>query len=412
MMKRILTSLIICISTYSFICAGGTNDLKFQVKNPNNFSLIDAFIEIEVENVEQSFLIKNGNEVIPYQVITNEEGIKSICLVLNLNANEEKILSVSYINEREEPYYPIRTYAELAMKPGNIYYDGKFRGNSFVNVTKLKVPLIHTDHDALFKYEGPGWESEKVGYRFYLDWRNAIDIFGKKKDQLILANVGIHDTVAKDDSYHSMQDWGMDIFKVGSSLGIGSLGMWYNGKVNMVSKTDSIYCEITKNGPIKSEVKTNYFGWRVGDNKYNLQAKLSITAGSRFTKNEIEISDNPHNIVTGIAKYSGTEFFRSNFTGEWSYIALYGDQTLVGDIDKLGLAIFYRNEDLIDLTEDNLSYIIKLRPMNGKTHYYFCAAWEQEENGIKNLEQFKEYLFQTQQLLNNPIIVTIERSGN
>lgn len=412
MMKRILTSLIICISTYSFICTGGTNDLKFQVKNPNNFSLIDAFIEIEVENVEQSFLIKNGNEVIPYQVITNEEGIKSICLVLNLNANEEKILSVSYIDEREEPNYPIRTYAELAMKPGNIYYDGKFRGNSFVNVPKLKVPVIHTDHDALFKYEGPGWESEKVGYRFYLDWRNAIDIFGKKKDQLILASVGIHDTVAKDDSYHSMQDWGMDIFKVGSSLGIGSLGMWYNGKVNMVSKTDSIYCEITKNGPIKSEVKTNYFGWRVGDNKYNLQAKLSITAGSRFTKNEIEISDNPHNIVTGIAKYSGTEFFRSNFTGEWSYIALYGDQTLVGDNDKLGLAIFYRNEDLIDLTEDNLSYIIKLRPMNGKTHYYFCAAWEQEENGIKNLEQFKEYLFQTQQLLNNPIIVTIERSGN
>lgn len=411
MMKAILTNLIICVSTYSFICAGATNDFNIQIKNPNNFSLIDAFIEIEVENVNQSFLIKNNNDVIPYQVFTNEGGIKSICLVLNLNANEEKTLTVLFIDEKEKPNYLSRTYAELAMKLGNIYYDGKFRGNSFVNVTKLKVPGIHTDHDALFKYEGPGWESEKVGYRYYLDWRNAIDIFGKKKDQLILANVGIYDTVAKDDSYHLMQDWGMDIFKVGSSLGIGSLGMWQDGKVNMVSKTDSVYCEITKNGPIKSEIKTNYFGWQVGDNKFNLQTTLSITAGSRFTKNEIEISNNPKNIVTGIAKYGGTEFFKSNLSGEWSYIALYGDQTLVSDNDKLGLAIFYRSEDFIDLAEDNLSYIIKLKPENVKTHYFFCAAWEQEENGIKNIKQFKEYLFQTQQLLNNPIIVTIERSG-
>ena len=99
------------------------------------------------------------------------------------------------------------------MKTNNVYFDKRFRGNKFVNVTQLRVPAIHTDHDALFKYEGPGWESEKVGYRFYLDWRNATDIFGKKNNKLILDQVGTHDTVAKDDSYHSMQDWGMDILK-------------------------------------------------------------------------------------------------------------------------------------------------------------------------------------------------------
>ncbi len=136
------------------------------------------------------------------------------------------------------------------MKFNSSYKDKKFTDEPFQNFTKVVVPQIHTDHDALFKYEGPGWESEKVGYRFYLDWRNATDIFGKKTDELVLHKVGINDIVAKDDSYHEMQEWGMDIFKVGNTLGIGSIGMMKNDSIDMVSKTDEIICEIKHNGPI------------------------------------------------------------------------------------------------------------------------------------------------------------------
>jgi len=326
-------------------------------------------------------------------------------LVVELTPNEEKIHTFTFDpGERKSPFKS-RTYAELAMKSGDLYYDGKFRGNSFTNVTKIKVPAIHTDHDALFKYEGPGWESEKVGYRFYLDWRNATDIFGKKKDTLILAGVGVHDTSAKDDSYHQMQDWGMDIFKVGNSLGIGATGMMIDGKVIMISETDSIYCEINENGPVRSAVKTSYFGWKAGEKKYNIESELSITAGSRLTKSKIKISGNPPNIVTGLAKYPGTFYFKSEMKGDWSYIALYGNQTLVSDNDKLGIAVFFRTEELKELTEDELSHIVVLEPDNNKTEYYFCAAWEQEQHGIRNLEEFKNYLKEIQSLLNNPLIV-------
>ena len=406
-MKSIITLTLYITFFCSFLCNSQQNTFLVKVKNPNNFSLIDAYVELNTEELERNFTIKDGDEIIPYQVIADDLNEHAICLVLNLKPNEEKILTVIHGEETKTPKFESRTYAELGMKPGNIYSDGRFRGDTFINVTKIKVPLIHKDHDALFKYEGPGWESEKVGYRFYLDWRNAIDIFGKKKDQLVLANVGVHDTVAKDDSYHNMQDWGMDIFKVGNSLGIGSIGMWHDGKVNMVSKTDSIFCEITQNGPIKSEVKTNYFGWKVGEKKFNLESKLSITAGSRLSKNEIHVSDNPSNVVTGLAKYSGTQFLKSDISGEWSYIALYGNQTLVSKEDKLGIAIFYKTENFRELIEDESSYILNLKPFSGKVDYYFCAAWEQEENGIKNFDDFKNYLSQTQQLLNNPPTIEI-----
>jgi hypothetical protein len=408
-MKLLIVYSFLILVFYPDVINSQQNIAHIRLKNPNYISVQDYYFEFSLDDFKTNFIIKDRNDLIPYQIIQNNSDYKKIGLVLSLKPNEEKILTVIQGEETKTPKFESRTYAEISVKPGNIYFDGHFRGNAFVNVTKIKVPLIHKDHDALFKYEGPGWESEKVGYRFYLDWRNAIDIFGKKKNQLVLANVGVHDTVAKDDSYHNMQDWGMDIFKVGNSLGIGSIAMWHDGKVNMVSKTDSIYCEITENGPIKSEVKTNYFGWEVGEKKFNLESKLSITAGSRLSKNEIDISDDPSNIVTGLAKYPGTQFFQNDILGEWSYIALYGNQTLVSITDKLGIALFFKSKDLEELTEDDLSHILKLKPKNGKIDYYFCAAWEQEENGIKNFDNFKKYLNQTQQLLNNPPTIEIRK---
>jgi hypothetical protein len=64
------------------------------------------------------------------------------------------------------------------------------------------------------------------------------------------------------------------------------------------------------------------------------------------------------------------------------------------------------------LTEDELSYIVKLKPENGRVEYYFCAAWEHEPNGIKNRNEFIKYLDDTLELLNNPPVVKIEGSGN
>jgi hypothetical protein len=377
------------------------------IKNPLDFDIKDAVIVTEINTNLKTFdLLNEGNEI-PFQIVT-EENKSVLKFVIDLNKNETKTLQLVTSNANKLKEFKSRTHAELSAKTNNVYFDKRFRGNKFDKVNNYKVPAIHTDHDALFKYEGPGWESELVGYRFYLDWRNATDIFGKKKNQLILDQVGNHDTVAKDDSYHSMQEWGMDIFKVGSSLGIGSIGMWADDKVNMVSVTDSIICTIPYTGPIEAKIITNYFGWKVGENKYNLVSDFSITAGSRLTKCDLKISDNADNIVTGLVKHENTELLKSGFSNGWNYLALYGKQTLVDENDELGIVIFYKQDQLIELTEDEMSYVIKLKPEQQNVTYYFAAAWNQEENRIKNIEQFKKYLEKTLQQLNTPVIVDVK----
>ncbi len=402
------TKLMVLLSvSLLFAACSSQNPTIINITNPTDLSLKDALIETSIDPKLQNILLVSDGEEIPFQLVI-EDGKRILKFVTDITSQQTKVIRLEESTGSQTKKFNARTYSELSMKTNNVYFDKRFRGNKFENVTNLKVPAIHTDHDALFKYEGPGWESEKVGYRFYLDWRNATDIFGKKYDKLILDQVGTHDTVAKDDSYHSMQEWGMDIFKVGSSLGIGSIGMWADDKVNMVSKTDSVICSIPYTGPIEATVNTKYYGWQVGDKKYDLNSSFSISAGSRLTKCELQISNDAENIITGLAKYKGTELMKSNFKTGWNYLALYGNQTLVNENDKLGIVVFYKAEDLLELSEDELSYIIKLKPNNGDVTYYFAAAWEQEENGIKNISGFKKYLDETLITLNNPLIVEIK----
>ena len=117
-----------------------------------------------------------------------------------------------------------KTYAEVSVKEGGKWEGRKYIGGTFKNVQKLKLAPEHTDHSFDIRYEGPGWESNKIGYRLYLDWRNAIDIFGKKTEKIILPQVGQDGF----DSYHEMSDWGADILKAGKGIGIGSVDRYLN----------------------------------------------------------------------------------------------------------------------------------------------------------------------------------------
>jgi hypothetical protein len=166
-----------------------------------------------------------------------------------------------------------------------------------------------------------------------------------------------------------------------------------------------VFCKISANGPVKADITTLFYGWQVEDDKYSLRSDLSITAGSRLTKSELTISGNPENIVTGLAKDPNAEFYERRGGKKWSYIAVYGNHSLAGD--KLGIAVFFDNDNRITIKETYDSYAVLLKPSEEKIIYYFCAAWEKEPEGIKSKEEFISYLNQTLERLDNPVVVEI-----
>ncbi len=385
--------------------------LKLDVENSSAQMRKDAAVFLPVEKIEArhphfnagAFVVFHEQQELASQAndLDGDGDADQIVCVADFSPNETKALTIRYAKSGELPReYSKRTQAELSHKFGGTFVNRKYEDGAFQNVQYLRVPPEHTDHSFYIRYEGPGWESDKVGYRFYLDWRNASDIFGKKTPEMVLQNVGQDGF----DSYHAMADWGMDILKVGESLGIGSLAMWHDGKANRVAQTDSITCAIVANGAVQSQIQTKYFGWKIGAGSYDVVSDLSITAGSRLTEHAIEISGNPENLCTGIVKLENSTLLPPPETNSgWTYLATYGKQSLAND--HLGMAVLYRKHDLIEVTEDQFSHVIALKPANGRLTYYFLGAWEQEPNGIKTADEFEAYLKQTVTELNSPFAV-------
>lgn len=384
--------------------------LNLTVYNPSEFVRVDEDFLISFKLLDEGIhhfnpdhcIVKSAGKELPTQKIDqDQDGFPDHFLVIcDFEPMESKAMTVVQDPQLSRSKFRKRAQAELSVKEGGQFIDRVYHGGHFKNIQSLVVPPEHTDHSFYIRYEGPGWESDKIGYRLYLDWRNAIDIFGKKTSSLVLQDVGQDGF----DSYHEMSDWGMDILKVGESLGIGSFGMWHQGRVHRVSQTETVSCKIASDGPLEAAILTDYSGWTVADHKYDLSSLLSIRAGSRLTKNVLQISPPGDNLCTGIVKHPDvTLITHPAGHGEWNYLATYGSQSLAGD--HLGMAIIYREEQLLRKTEDDHSWVLVLSPSDGHLTYYFLAAWEGEVEGIKNVAEFSQYLVRILDGLNRPVTI-------
>lgn len=338
-----------------------------------------------------------GGTAAPSQAIDEDgDGKKDGLLALVDFAPGESKRVVIAAGGEPEATPPKLTQAEISHKVGGEWKPRKdkpelkeYVGGTFQNVTRLTPPPEHTDHSQFIRYEGPGIESDKVGYRVYLDWRNGFDIFGKKVSSPVLQKVGQDGF----ESYHHMADWGMDILKVGESLGAGGFGFWDGKKVELVSKVDGWTATITENGSLYSSFRIEYEGWKVADRKVDVTADFSMVGGSRAVRVKLRTSEDLSNLAIGIVKHPGTEVLQgpTELTGTaYTYAGSYGKQSLAGDL--LGMAVLFQNGAREAQKEDASSWVSVMNPRGKELEYYFLAAWQGEPGGIQNKDEFRSYL--------------------
>ncbi len=413
-MKKIMlisAPLLVVFSLLINGCCSQPEEHLFQVmvSNESDLAFTDHLAEIDLGSGEISIpdslfekMVLSSDKIRPYQMVDDDGDGRpeKLMILVDLEPGEQK--KITAVAGESASLFSPRTQAELSVKTGGEWKDRVYIGGAFENINYLRVPDEHRDHSLYIRYEGPGWESDKVGYRFYLDWRNAVDVFGKMTEEMVLQDVGQDGY----ESYHELGDWGMDVLKVGESLGLGSVGIWAGDKANRIAETDSIICRIAANGPLYSEIETDYYGWMAGSVKTDASSSLSITAGSRLTKHTINTSEELENLCTGIIKDKNARFLVPDAEKEgWTYIASYGKQSLAND--NLGLAVLFRSGDQLEITEDAHSNVVVLKPYGKTLTYYFLAAWEKEPGGITGEEEFVRYLEETLKRLDNPPAVSL-----
>ena len=374
------------------------------IKNNSPQTVVDYTLEIPVDKLGltiSNYMASFNGETVPVEVITDIYGEQNIILpISSINANEQIKIT---LQQGSADSYPKRTYAELSHKIGGEFVGHKYEGGySWVKPNYITLPGSFRDHSYYIKYEGPGWESDKVAFRFYLDNRNAIDVFGKKTSGIVLPAVGVDGF----DNYHNIADWGMDNLKVGKALGIGSIAVWDGEKAIRVEEKDSTTCLIPADGKIRSQVKTIYYGWNANGTKCNMTSLISIDAGSRTSHMELLVNKKIENIATGIIKSKNAEYLTGN-NGDWTYIATFGKQSLNNDMQ--GLIVFARTKNIKKITEDNLNHLMILEPKNGHVEYYFMPTWELDKEPVKTKEDMLRCIDEVMNRLNNKITYTITK---
>jgi hypothetical protein len=262
------------------------------------------------------------------------------------------------------------------------YIDGAYR-----EVQSIVVPADHVIQDKLFPIEGAGIESDRIGYRVYLDRRNAVDVFGKKQPGVVLNRIG-----QGNGSYHDESDWGMDFWHVGDSLGAGSLGVLENGFARQIGDPRRIVATVESPGPLLARLRIDDIGFTVGKRHNNLSAHYEIGAGSRLMKVSASASRRTP-LVAGIAKYDNTVLIRSAPKSGWGYFATWGRQSEDGK-DDVGMALFYPVHQIARTGDDGRSLYVLFRN-SAKAHYAVAAVWSKEGGGLSTEAEFGKYLAQT-----------------
>jgi rhamnogalacturonyl hydrolase YesR len=372
-----------------------------RAESPVYFSYYDLGLAADDPRLKALAPMVLGNLVPNQSIDVDGNGTKDGILVLvDFAPAETKMLRLVEDAGAAAKQFPKRTQAEVSHKVGGDWKprekDPKLKeyvGGTFQNVQAFTPPPEHTDHSNLIRYEGPGIESDKVAYRVYLDWRNGFDIFGKKTAAPVLQGIGLDGY----ESYHHMADWGMDILKVGESLGTGGFG-FYNEKnrtkpVALVSDVEGWDVTITENGSLYSSFRIRYRGWKVAGKKLDVTADFSMTAGSRLVHTRLHLSEELPKLAIGLVKHPGTELVEgsNDVTGRaFTYAGSWGKQALSEDM--LGMAVLMERGARELQTADTNNYISVVKPAGGRLEYYFLAAWQGEPGGIASKSDFAAYL--------------------
>jgi hypothetical protein len=306
-----------------------------------------------------------------------------LVFLCDLGAGESRKLIIEPVEAAAYPVFNRRTHLRFC----RVYepYDtawGDLRMKT--NDTKFTVPV--------YQMEGPAWENDIVAFRNYYDARNGIDIYGKRVPEMVLNSVGINGR-----NYHELADWGMDILKVGNSLGAGAIAIGVGDSLYRIGPCEEGRFRMICHGPVRTVFKLTYRNVPAGDRLYSVWQQISIYAGDDFYRNSVQVDGlkGDEELVTGIVDMHALAADLAE-VGNMKVMSTWGKQAMNGEI--LGMAVIFPSSEFKRYSEAPVSgsgivntHLVSLALSAGKpTQYAFLAAWELQDEKLKDKEYFNE----------------------
>ena len=283
------------------------------------------------------------------------------------------------------PQFPVRT---------NIRF-GRME-KPFEEVTDdLRMKTNDTKYTApVYQMEGPVWENDRIAFRNYYDARNGMDIFGKTTVEMVMDSVGVNGR-----DYHTLADWGMDILKVGNSLGAGAIAIGIGDSLYRIGACEEGKYRLVTEGPVRAILELTYRNVPAGDRLYQVVHQITIYAGGRSYWSKVWVSDlqGDEELVTGIVNLHNIPA-DTLAHAKMNIMYSLGNQGYSGEL--LGMGLLVKGDQLKRFWEAPLSgsgivntHLVSISlNIDKPSEYRFVAAWENSEPQIKNKEYFLHLL--------------------
>ncbi len=408
-------------------CQMAPNKSEITLSNSSSIDLTDKAISIErtrfpnlTEGIVYPSIISAQGDTIPSQLndLDDDKQWDELFFVVDLPAGATEKYSLQWINKKSN--YEIRSSARFGKRSS-----ADTPVEPATTETLYAKDLPKSIGFQRYQTDGPSWENDKVGFRHYLDGRNAKDLFGKTTSSISPENVGINEAGAVEDTYHVMNDWGRDILSVGNSVGIGGyalmtgdlllrLGVTVDDAINNVEKTDF---KITAEGPVKSVLSYHYENWQPDGRSYNVDETTSIWPGMYAYQNQVTFSglQGEENLLIGLVNSNNQNPLQEiPVNDQWQVLLTHDIQTY----DRqwwLGLALIVPRDLYLGYTEApktgqlSNTFLAKLKVENDKpVTYYVVAGWELSDERFKDPDFFRNYVEDLVKQLSANVEVTIK----
>lgn len=233
---------------------------------------------------------------------------------------------------------------------------------------------------APYRYDDVLWENDRTAHRIYGRALEAyeppsgsgIDAWGKKVRWPFMERQ-LHTGAQHDDHGE-----GVDFYNVGTSRGVGGLGVWFDNKLWTSRNYRAV--RILQNGPETASFEVDYAPWPVDVGRTVSETRrFSLSTGTNFTRILSTItSDHPDPLTIGIGlckrpnNFGQSAFFQDRQIGAFSAWGATDP-----DHGNMGIAVLVDPAMISDVVADADNYLVLLNVRPGQQFgYSIGAAWD------------------------------------
>lgn len=323
------------------------NALDFSVKNNSDFDRKNEIVEIGVSSVDFNFnksfvILDQHKKEVPYQLIKDKEG---------------KVLSFIF-----QATVPASSTADYKLKKGK----------------PSKVKALTSARFVPERKDDFAWENDFAAYRMYgpalakENPSNGVDLWLKRTTELVV-DTFYYNEINLHKSYHT--DWGngLDLYKVGHTLGAGGFAPYVNDSLYVGNQFDSY--EVISNGPLRSKFKLIYNNFKVADKNYKTEVVITSDAGSLMNKAEIKLigEDAGIKMAAGIVLHDAKGDIQTG--SDWTTYGEVGISEFGVPSGNYYTGIFVPSDLNEFVKKNNCSMQICEYQTNTKFTYYFGGGW-------------------------------------